>query len=155
MTKSRIPTWLGLILVPVGFLLVGFLGIWAYMSTAGARLHPDPRQVISVAASAASQKLSRAVEQAQQIVRAHLAEHNLPGLSVAVGIGGDIAWAEGFGLADLKNSVAVTPNHRFRIGTASTVLTSAAAGLLLESGSLKLTRRFRRTSLHFQRSSGP
>ena len=95
MTKSRIPTWLGLILVPVGFLLVGFLGIWAYMSTAGARLHPDPRQVISVAASAASQKLSRAVEQAQQIVRAHLAEHNLPGLSVAVGIDGDIAWAEG------------------------------------------------------------
>ena len=57
---------------------------------------------------------------------------------MAVGIGGDIVWAEGFGFADLKTSVPVTPNHRFRIGTASTVLTSAAVGLLLENGRLKL-----------------
>ena len=67
-----------------------------------------------------------------------VAEQNLPGLSVAVGIDGDIVWAEGFGFADLKTSVPVTPDHRFRIGTASTVLTSAAAGLLLENGRLKL-----------------
>ena len=32
----------------------------------------------------------------------------------------------------------VTPDTRFRIGTASTALTSAAAGLLLEKGRLKL-----------------
>ena len=57
---------------------------------------------------------------------------------MAVGIDGDIVWAEGFGFADLKTSVPVTPDHRFRIGTASTVLTSAAAGLLLENGRLKL-----------------
>jgi len=34
--------------------------------------------------------------------------------------------------------VPVTPDHRFRIGTASTALTSAAAGLLLENSRLKL-----------------
>jgi CubicO group peptidase (beta-lactamase class C family) len=78
------------------------------------------------------------VEQARQIVRASVAEQNLPGVSVAVGIDGAIVWAEGFGFADLKTGVPLTPNHRFRIGTASTVLTSAAAGLLLESGRLKL-----------------
>src|SRR6185503_7151900 len=65
-------------------------------------------------------------------------EQNLPGLSVAVGIDGDLVWAEGFGFADLKTSAPVTPNHRFRIGTASTVLASAAAGLLVENGRLKL-----------------
>jgi serine beta-lactamase-like protein LACTB, mitochondrial len=57
---------------------------------------------------------------------------------VAVGIRSNIVWAEGFGFADLDNRVPVTPNHRFRIGTASKVLTSAAAGLLLQEGRLKL-----------------
>ena len=67
-----------------------------------------------------------------------LTEQNLPGLSVAVGAGGDIVWAEGFGWADLENRVPVAPDTRFRIGTASTALTSAAVGLLLEKGRLKL-----------------
>jgi CubicO group peptidase (beta-lactamase class C family) len=42
------------------------------------------------------------------------------------------------GYADLENRTPVTPNHRFRIGTASPVLTSAAVGLLLEQERLKL-----------------
>ena len=67
-----------------------------------------------------------------------MAEQNLPGLSVAVGVGGDIVWAEGFGWADIEKQVPVAPETRFRIGTASTVLTSAAVGLLLEKGRLKL-----------------
>jgi CubicO group peptidase (beta-lactamase class C family) len=47
-------------------------------------------------------------------------------------------WAEGFGWADIETHVPVTPDTRFRIGTASTVLTSAAAGVLLEKGRLTL-----------------
>ena len=88
--------------------------------------------------SAPLPKWGDAVEQGRQIARAGLAEHSLPGLSVAVGVGGEIVWAEGFGWADLENRVPVTPDTRFRIGTASTALTSAAAGLLLENGRLKL-----------------
>ena len=57
---------------------------------------------------------------------------------MAVGAGGEIVWAEGFGWADLENKVPVAPDTRFRIGTASTALTSAAVGLLLEKGRLKL-----------------
>ena len=38
----------------------------------------------------------------------------------------------------LENRVKVAPDTRFRIGTASTALTSAAVGLLLERGLLKL-----------------
>jgi CubicO group peptidase (beta-lactamase class C family) len=66
-----------------------------------------------------------------------LKEQNLPALSVAVGIDGDLVWAEGFGWADLENRVPVTPDVRFRLGGASTVFTSAAAGLLIEDGRLK------------------
>ena len=57
---------------------------------------------------------------------------------MAVGAGGEIVWAEGFGWANLDNRVKVEPDTKFRIGTASTALTSAAAGLLLEQGRLDL-----------------
>ena len=81
--------------------------------------------------------------QARDIVRMHLAEQNLPGLSVAVGVGGEIVWAEGFGYADLESREKVTPETRFRIGSASTVLTSAAVGLLLEEAQLSLDENIR------------
>ena len=64
------------------------------------------------------------MEHGRQIARAALAEQNLPGVSVAVGVGGDLVWAEGFGWADLENQVQVEPDTQFRIGTASTALTS-------------------------------
>jgi serine beta-lactamase-like protein LACTB, mitochondrial len=137
MRKGRIPTWLMLMLAAVGLLLV-IPGLWVYVSVTATPLHPNPANVPTVAHSAPSPKSAGAAEKARQIVLAHLTEENLPGLSVAIGIDGDIVWAEGFGFADLKTSVPVTPDHRFRIGTASTVLTSAAAGLLLENGRLKL-----------------
>jgi CubicO group peptidase (beta-lactamase class C family) len=75
---------------------------------------------------------------AGDISRAYLAEKNLPGLSVAVGVGGAVVWAEGFGWADIEEKVPVAPDTRFRIGSASVALTSAAVGLLVEQGKLKL-----------------
>jgi CubicO group peptidase (beta-lactamase class C family) len=81
------------------------------------------------------------VERARQAIRAGLTEQSLPGLSVAVGVGREIVWAEGFGWADLENQVPVTPKTRFRIGTASMALTSAAVGLLLEQNRLRLDEK--------------
>jgi len=88
--------------------------------------------------SAAPPKWAAAVEQGRQIARAGLIDQNLPGLSVAVGVGGAVVWAEGFGWADLDNQKAVAPDTRFRTGEASKTFTSAAAGLLLEQNKLKL-----------------
>jgi serine beta-lactamase-like protein LACTB, mitochondrial len=138
MSKSRTEAWLALIVVAVALLLLAIPGLRMYMSATATTLHPNPQDVPSVRHSVPLPKWAAAVEQGRQIVRASLTEKNLPGLSLAVGIGGDIVWAEGFGFADLENRVTVTPNHRFRIGTASTVLTSSAVGLLLEQGRLKL-----------------
>jgi serine beta-lactamase-like protein LACTB, mitochondrial len=137
-SKSRIQTWLALVVAAVGLLLAAILGFFAYMSATAAPLHPDPQDVPSVSHSAPLPRWADAVEQGRQMVRAGLTEQNLPGLSVAVGAGGEIVWAEGFGWADLENRVPVAPDMRFRIGTASKALTSAAVGLLLEKGRLKL-----------------
>ena len=101
-------------------------------------LHPDTQNVPSVTHSKPSRKWSDAVDKGRQIVRTGLTEQNLPGLSVAVGVDGDIVWAEGFGWADLENRVPVRPEMRFRIGTASIALTSAAVGVLLENNRLNL-----------------
>ena len=128
--------------IPVILGLIGLAipALWVFMSVTAPTLHPDPQAIPSVTDVAPPPQGAPAVERARQLVRAGLSAENLPGLSVAVGLGGDIVWAEGFGYADLKSGTQVTPRHRFRIGTASTVLTSAAAGLLLEDGRLKLDR---------------
>ena len=136
--KTRAQTWLALIVGAVGLLFAAILGLWTFASATATPLHPNPQEVPSVTRSAPLPKWADAVEQGRQIVRAGLIEQNLPGLSVAVGVGSDIVWAEGFGWADLENRVPVAPEMRFRIGTASTALTSAAVGLLLEQGRLNL-----------------
>jgi serine beta-lactamase-like protein LACTB len=137
MSKSRTETWLVLIVLAVGLLLTAILGLFRYMRDT-APLHPNPQGVPSVTHSAPLPQWAGAVEQGRQIVHASLIEQNLPGLSVAVGIGGEIVWAEGFGWADLEKRVSMSPDLLFRIGTASTAVTSAAVGLLLEKDRLNL-----------------
>jgi len=138
MSKSRIPTWVSLILLGVGLLVVGIPGLFVYMRLTATKVHPDSRNIPSLANSPSPPKWAGAAEQSRQIVRASMSENNLAGLSVAVGIDGEIVWAEGFGFADIESSLPVTPHHRFRTGTASIVFTSAAIGLLLDEGRLKL-----------------
>jgi serine beta-lactamase-like protein LACTB, mitochondrial len=136
--KNRAETWVALIVLAIGLPLTAIMGLWWYMRATATPLHPNLQDVPSSAHSGPPPKWADAVAQGRQIVRAGLSEQNLPGLSVAVGVGGDLVWAEGFGWADLDKRVPVAPATRFRIGTASTALTSAAVGLLLEKGRLKL-----------------
>jgi CubicO group peptidase (beta-lactamase class C family) len=131
-------TWLLAIVVAVGLVPVAILGLHTYVVMTARTLHPDPRRAPSVTRSEPPRQWADAVDRGRQIMRAALTEQNLPGLSVAVGVGREVVWAEGFGWADLEKRVPVAPNLRFRIGTASTALTSAAVGLLLENGRLKL-----------------
>jgi CubicO group peptidase (beta-lactamase class C family) len=121
-----------------GAVLLGVAGLFIYMSATAKPLHPDPNAIHSVAGADPSPQWTTAIEEARRAARAHLADRNLPGVSIAVGVNGDIVWAEGFGWADIEKRAAVTPTTRFRIGNASILLTSAAAGLLIEDGRLKL-----------------
>jgi serine beta-lactamase-like protein LACTB, mitochondrial len=135
-------TWkqkgLGVVGVGFGLMLLVGLGVYGYVLATMTPLHPTAQDVQAVTHLAPPDKWAAAVEQARQTVRASVAEQNLPGVSVAVGAGGELVWAEGFGWAHLADKVAVTPGMRFRIGTTSTVLTSAAAGLLIEKGRLNI-----------------
>ena len=128
----------GLIILGAGLVVAAVMGLFVYMGATATPLHPNPQDMPSVTRAAGSPKWADTVERARQIVRASAAAQNLPGVSVAVGVGDEIVWAEGFGWADLEKRVPVAPTMRFRIGTASTALTSAAVGLLLEKERLRL-----------------
>ena len=136
--KDRLTTWAARIVLAAGALVAVIVGLPIYLSATAEPLHPEPQDAPSATRPEPPPAWAGAVDRARNIVRRGLAEQNLPGLSVAVAAGGDIVWAEGFGWADIKARVPVTPETRFRIGTASTVLTSAAVGLLVEQGRLTL-----------------
>ena len=157
MSKSwnRTETWVTLIVLGVGAVIAAIAGMWIYVSATARPLHPDAQDVPSVAAANAAHQWTAAIEQARQIVRSALAEQNLPGVSVAVGVGNNIVWAEGFGWANIENKEAVSPDTRFRIGTLSTALTSAAAGLLLERERLQLDEQIQTYVPEFAHTKWP
>ena len=145
MSKRWTPTetWLGLVVLSIGLLPVAFLGLFTYMGATATPLHSDAKGVTSVMHAPPLPQWADAVEEGQRIVRAGLAGQNLPGLSVAVGVRGDIVWAEGFGWADLEHRAPVVPDMMFSVGTTSQVLTSAAVGVLLENDKLNLDEDIR------------
>src|SRR5262249_1928681 len=97
MSKGRTSTWVSLILLSVGLLAVGIPGIFGYMGATAEKVHPDSQEIPSVMKSPLPAKWAGAAKQARQIVRASISENNLAGLSIAVGIDGEIVWMEGFG----------------------------------------------------------
>jgi hypothetical protein len=87
--------------------------------------------VPSVVAPAPPPQLAAAVDRARALVRTAILEQNLPGVSVAVGSGGAVVWAEGFGWRDVGSRTPVTPSTRFNIGTAASAVAAAVAPLRL------------------------
>lgn len=79
-----------------------------------------------------------AIEEARTAIREIMDSARVPGASIAVGVGGEILWSEGFGWADLELGVPVTPLTRFRIGSVSKTMTATGLGLLVERGLVDL-----------------
>lgn len=69
------------------------------------------------------------------------AKHRIPGLSIAVARRGELVFAEGFGLADIEQSVRVTPATKFRIASLSKLVTVAALARCIEKGRMTLDDR--------------
>ena len=137
----RLETWLTLAVAGIGLVLVLVAGLWIYVSATATPLHPQADGVKSTTETQPAPQWAAAVERARQIMRTTLAEDNLPGVSIAVGSGTDVIWSEGFGFTDIDTQVPVTPKTRFRIGTASIPLTSAAVALLAERKRINLDEK--------------
>ena len=109
-------------------LVIAAIGIHA--GTVAKPLFAQPPDVPSGGDSASSPQWTAEIDRARPMVRAAIVEQNLPGVSIAVGMGGGIVWAEGFGWRDVVTHTPVTPATRFNIGTAAPVITAAAIASL-------------------------
>jgi serine beta-lactamase-like protein LACTB len=136
---SSIRWWIaaGLTVLFVGVTLL-VAGVGIYLSLPTAPLYSGAASVPSRANAAPTGRFTRPAEDAGRLARTLVARDNLPGLSVAVAKDGEIAWAEGFGWADVESQTAVTPVTRFRLGALSKPLTAMAAARLRDEGRLDL-----------------
>ena len=135
-TNRRLEAAVALFFVVV-LVVVGGVALNVFLNIAPP-VHTDPAAVPSTTGPAAAERYSGAVEKTRAGARALLVQENLPGLSLAVAVDGKIVWAEGFGYANVERRAPVTPNTRFRTGSVSKTLTSAAAALLYDRGRIDL-----------------
>jgi CubicO group peptidase (beta-lactamase class C family) len=61
-----------------------------------------------------------------------------PALSLAVANGGGVIWSRAFGKADVEFDIDAMPDHLFRLGSVSKVVTAVAAARLVSRGLLEL-----------------
>jgi CubicO group peptidase (beta-lactamase class C family) len=74
----------------------------------------------------------------RQRIHINLAEHHVPGAAVAIVRDQELAWAEGFGLADIASKRVMTPDTLFGVASISKTFTCAAIVQLRDEGKLSL-----------------
>ncbi len=127
--RNRLPVWAARTALAVGGVVAAFAAFLTHGVVVTAPLFPQSQEVPSVVDSAPAPQYAAAVERARARVRSAVLQQNLPGMSVAVGAGGTVVWAEGFGWRDVVTRAPVTPDTRFNIGTAASAVTAAVAPL--------------------------
>ena len=128
--RNRLPAWAGRTALAVGVVIAGFASFLTHAVSIAAPLFAQGPDVPSVSQPAPAPPWAAAVERARELARAAVLEQNLPGVSIAVGAGGGIVWAEGFGWRDVVTRTPVTPETRFNIGTAAPAVSAAAIASL-------------------------
>jgi len=95
--------------------------------------------VAATTVSAQSGKLPEAKRaELEAAVSKFMAANGVAGMSVAVVEDGEFAWSQGFGMADLENSVPATSSTLYRLGSVSKTITATAAMELWENGKIDL-----------------
>jgi len=74
----------------------------------------------------------------EEFIFTKMSETKLPGLSVAVVEGDEVAWAKAFGFRDLERGLAATPHTLYGIGSVTKSFTALSILQLEEQGKLSL-----------------
>jgi CubicO group peptidase (beta-lactamase class C family) len=76
--------------------------------------------------------------QIQAVIKAEMARQGIPGLSAAIALDREVQWAEGFGKADLENSVPAKRSTVYRLASVSKPITAVAVMQLVEQDKIQL-----------------
>jgi len=126
--RNRLPKSVARTVIAAGVVVAASVAFQIHHVVVTGPLFAQSQKVPSVDC-APSPQFASSVERARGLVRASVLEQNLPGVSVAVGAGDSVVWAEGFGWRDIVTRTPVTPSTRFNIGTAASVVAGASASL--------------------------
>jgi serine beta-lactamase-like protein LACTB, mitochondrial len=126
-----------LLAVPLAVVVLVVAGVVLW-SSYKVPVHEDAASVPSRTDAAPAGRYVEPAAAGRRQARTLVARDNLPGLSVAVAVDGQLAWSEGFGWADVDSRTPVTPRTRFRLGALSKPLTAVAAARLHDEGRLDL-----------------
>jgi D-alanyl-D-alanine carboxypeptidase len=83
-------------------------------------------------------------DEADDFIKAEMERQKIPGLALAVVREGNVAKAQGYGLADVENEVPVTPETVFKIASLSKQFIAAGIMLLANDGKLSVDDRVSR-----------
>ena len=83
-----------------------------------------------------AQAAAQALAGLDDFIKAAMKDWKVPGLAVAVVKDDVVLFAEGFGLRDVRESLPVTKDTLFAIGSSSKAFTAMTLGLLVEDGKL-------------------
>ncbi|MBI4540852.1 MAG: beta-lactamase family protein [Gemmatimonadetes bacterium] len=85
-----------------------------------------------------AKRYEAAIVDSRTLLSALMEEQGIPGLSVAVAVGGEIVWSEGFGYANVEHRIPVTPITKFRSGSIAKAMTGTGLAVLVERGQIDL-----------------
>lgn len=95
-----------------------------------------------IARAAAPARLDeRTLDSMRGLVRDFMTAHGVPGMSVAMGKAGRLAYSEAFGWADTARREQMTPSHLMRVASVSKPVTGVALFTLVDAGKVALGHR--------------
>jgi CubicO group peptidase (beta-lactamase class C family) len=92
----------------------------------------------SIAAQQPAGLAADKLEKIEKAISSEMLRQSIPGLSVAVVVNHKLVLSNGYGLADLENSIPAKAMTAYRLGSISKPITAAAVMQLVERGKLDL-----------------
>src|ERR1043166_6504192 len=100
--------------------------------------------VLGITFSAHAADLPQAkIEAIERLVKTFMSANEVPGLSVAVVADGTLKWSNGYGLADVQNSVPAKATTMFQAASIGKTMTATAAMRLEDEGKLNIAADIR------------
>jgi len=110
---------------------------------------------LALGSSAVSQTASQQADAINRLVTSYVSDHRVPGMSVAVIDRGRVILAQGYGLADVENSVPTSADTVYRVASISKSITATAAMKLVEAGKLDLNAPIQKYCSDFPKKPWP
>ena len=137
------------LLVVLGLITTGTI---AFMSA----VTPLPQNYLEVGEEiVANEAYAAPISESNEILLEMFSELALPGVSISVGVDGEVVWSRTAGYADLNSQTPLSTETSMRIGSVSKSITSLAVAKLLEQGLLDLDAPIENYGVQFPSKAFP